>query len=70
MVNKRGYSLGIEHPIHYEQRWKKWVVFNAMTDKDIAEFSNSWEAMSRCVIENEKAGYGCRPDIMSLDATP
>jgi hypothetical protein len=70
MINKRGYSLGTSHPIHFEKRGDGWAVFNAKTDKDIRTGLPEWEAVSVCMRENEKAGFGCRPDIAAIDSTP
>lgn len=74
MVNKRGYSFGVDHPIHYEKRGDSYAVFDARDDRDIeVGIKNDWDASKRCQDENEKLGFGCRPtpaDIAAIDLTP
>lgn len=69
MVNKRGYSLGPEFPIHYENRGTRddtWAVFDARDDRVIVTDLKEWEAADRAYKEN-----GSPPvDIAAIDSTP
>jgi hypothetical protein len=65
MVNKRGYSFGAEHPIHYEERGVEgWAVFDARTDEDKATGLQEWQAMMLAMKLNDHLG----PSAATLDA--
>jgi hypothetical protein len=71
MVNKPGYSFGIDYPIHCWKNLRCWQVFDARDMKILHDnIANQWDAMKLTVEENEKLGYGCTPDLDAIDNTP
>jgi hypothetical protein len=66
MLNKRGYSYGAEHPIHFEERLDGWAVFDARDDRDIATGLKQWEAGPLAYRLNGSPAV----DTAGIDATP
>lgn len=67
MLNKRGYSFGAQYPIHYDKgKGGKWEVFDARTDRVIADGLDEWEAVGRAHKENGSPSV----DIAGIDSTP
>lgn len=68
----QGYSYGLEYPVQFVYAGAEdgWVVYNVKTGKVYAKNLKEWDAPGRCVQENEKLGFGCKPDIAAIDSTP
>lgn len=67
----KGHSYGLEYPVQFV--WdgtNGWLVYNVRTGKVYAKNLQEWEAPSRCMQENERLGFSCKPDVSAIDSTP